>query len=34
MEDEGIDDIYTIHSVKGESLRSALVVNFDGGPSH
>ncbi|MCF7753171.1 UvrD-helicase domain-containing protein [Paenibacillus xylanexedens] len=26
------DDIYTIHSVKGETLRSALVVNFENGP--
>ncbi|MFC3748691.1 UvrD-helicase domain-containing protein [Paenibacillus sp. GCM10012306] len=26
------DDIYTIHSVKGETLRSALVVNFEDGP--
>ncbi|WP_305752309.1 UvrD-helicase domain-containing protein [Mammaliicoccus sciuri] len=27
-----IDDIHTIHSVKGETLRSVLVVNFDDGP--
>lgn len=25
-------DIFTIHSVKGETLRSALMVNFDNGP--
>ena len=27
-----INDIFTIHSVKGETLRSALIVNFDDGP--
>ncbi|MCY7433761.1 UvrD-helicase domain-containing protein [Bacillus pumilus] len=27
-----IDHIFTIHSVKGESLRSALLVNFDDAP--
>ncbi|GEM05519.1 hypothetical protein HMI01_25070 [Halolactibacillus miurensis] len=27
-----INDIFTIHSVKGETLRSALIVNFDKGP--
>ncbi|WML50241.1 UvrD-helicase domain-containing protein [Neobacillus sp. PS3-34] len=26
------DDVFTIHSVKGETLRSALLVNFDDGP--
>lgn len=26
------EDIFTIHSVKGETLRSALVVNFDDAP--
>lgn len=26
------NDVFTIHSVKGESLRSALVVNYDDGP--
>ncbi|MCU4923935.1 UvrD-helicase domain-containing protein [Bacillus cereus] len=26
------NDIFTIHSVKGETLRSALVVNFENGP--
>ncbi|MCY9004625.1 UvrD-helicase domain-containing protein [Peribacillus frigoritolerans] len=31
-EPESIDDIFTIHSVKGETLRSALVVNFNDGP--
>ncbi|PDZ86112.1 UvrD-helicase domain-containing protein [Bacillus toyonensis] len=29
---ESPDDIFTIHSVKGETLRSALIVNFDNGP--
>ncbi|WP_405173604.1 UvrD-helicase domain-containing protein [Paenibacillus sp. FSL H8-0260] len=29
---ESSDDIFTIHSVKGETLRSVLVVNFNGGP--
>ncbi|WP_270620093.1 UvrD-helicase domain-containing protein [Paenibacillus macerans] len=32
VEDEGAEDIFTIHSVKGETLRSVLVVNFNGGP--
>ncbi|MFC0414159.1 UvrD-helicase domain-containing protein [Cytobacillus solani] len=26
------NDVFTIHSVKGETLRSALLVNFDEGP--
>lgn len=29
---ENPDDIYTIHAVKGETLRSVLVVNFENGP--
>ncbi|OME30057.1 UvrD-helicase domain-containing protein [Paenibacillus sp. FSL E2-0274] len=32
IDPELTDDIFTIHSVKGETLRSALVVNLSGGP--